>query len=613
LLSQFSELYPNRHSSILRQAEGGSWRTTSQYHRLSDQEILGCIEPDSKLIRGCRWDESTRFAVLDIDSGSKYYNLESLTKLKSALASVGLTRTRLYRSSESKGWHLYIFFDSWIESERLRRLLKCFLQLVGFHFLGGQLEIFPCGNGLRLPLQRGFAWLNNQTEVIIQRSEISTAAAISLFLRDLAKETNSATVLDELEEHLNAQLRASQSSARQDDTAPIFAQADQTDQATTTAVSVAISQKSSYHGSDGLALIRTHLSALGLQHSKLYETGSERLVTVFFLQPQPAKTIDTLSRAFQSLDLNLDGSNETLVDHGRNFEQLLRPGFAWLNNSAQVIMRFQDIAHGAASAVLRREMQLCANEVNICTTELLDERDVLPTEELDQFDQMVQDASRKIDISRWQRGRDYWRVGLSKQYQRHDGILSVGYYLWFGDYSAGLAPLPGRRAALQRERLITQWLREKHNGFCNHINTGAWHVVHADIHRAVNWSKYESPTERIPYLITEALIDRLMQLKIPFERLKIANDRREEGARHKITAAVNELIYRRERLSIRQIVKMTGCSRNTVRKHKDILLSHGSGDHSSVGGGFQLRVSLFEDANDQVLSFLGSTPEQLAG
>ncbi|MFX7969153.1 hypothetical protein ABTK45_19870, partial [Acinetobacter baumannii] len=83
------------------------------------------------ILRGCYWAEQTHHAVLDIDAGSKYHSVQELAKLREKLAAVGLTATP-YRSSESGGWHLYIFLDDWANSDEVENSLKAWLKFHGY-------------------------------------------------------------------------------------------------------------------------------------------------------------------------------------------------------------------------------------------------------------------------------------------------------------------------------------------------------------------------------------------------------------------------------------------------------------------------------------------------
>lgn len=170
---------------------GGSWFSAESTWKLTDAEILkaiACAHP--RYFIGCRSGKSTRFAVLDIDVGSRYHNKQSLQRLRKVLFEAGLAHSSLFRSSTSGGWHLYLFFDEPVNSATLREQLAKLLVLHDFQIAKGQLEIFPspgrdgsCGLGLRLPLQPGFAWLNKDSlEVEHDRSDLNATQALELFL-----------------------------------------------------------------------------------------------------------------------------------------------------------------------------------------------------------------------------------------------------------------------------------------------------------------------------------------------------------------------------------------------------------------------------------------------
>ena len=196
---------------------GGSWYSADERWKLPDSEILkaiACAHP--KFFIGCRAGKSTRFAVLDIDHKSRYHNKQSLDKLLHALSDAGLSRSSLYRSSYSGGWHLYLFFEEPINSADLRKQLIKLLALNDFQVGKGQLEIFPhpggdgsLGLGLRLPMQPGFAWLDKKTlDIDYERHELDPTQALELFVDVLDGDSNSfaafqrlKTYLQELEKH----------------------------------------------------------------------------------------------------------------------------------------------------------------------------------------------------------------------------------------------------------------------------------------------------------------------------------------------------------------------------------------------------------------------------
>ena len=177
---------------------------------------MGVISDGGRgLVRGCYFGELTRFAVLDIDQGSKYHNPAELMELTGKLGRLGLTVTP-YQSSDSGGWHLYLFFDDWAESEEVSQTLRKWLRLEGYEIKGGVLEVFPSGCALRLPLQPGFAWLESQGVVICRREKINKTEAVASFLTDLESNACSWTLAkDRMESKIGAYRVAGAGSAQE--------------------------------------------------------------------------------------------------------------------------------------------------------------------------------------------------------------------------------------------------------------------------------------------------------------------------------------------------------------------------------------------------------------
>jgi hypothetical protein len=268
-----------------------------------------------------RWAEKTRFAVLDIDAESKYHNTLQLERLTQILDEANL-RPAVYQSSESGGWHLYLFLDDWEICADIEQVLRAWLTVNDFEIRGGTLEVFPSKNGLRLPLQRGFAWLNAAGELRQTRESLTAQQAIGDFLNDLQQNSNN------------------------------------------------------------------------------WEASRNQIV-----------------------------SRLAAIEQRRNEDAL---------------------AH--------------ANVVDA-----------------DGFDHIF---GYQLIKEKYERGRKYWRYGLTESGQRHEAILCVEHYLWHGDDSAGVASLAGEPNDEARYRLILAWLQKKHNGYCNHINRGKWSKVEAQIRRA---------------------------------------------------------------------------------------------------------------------------------
>ncbi len=425
--SIFCSLFLRRDILICKLPNQDRWRKWTG--PLEDHQILGVIADGGRgLLRGCYWAEQTRFAVLDVDAQSKYHSAQELVKLQQKLAAVGLTATP-YRSSESGGWHLYIFFNDWAECSEVENNIKAWLKAHAYEIKSGTLEIFPSGNALRLPLQPGFAWLDQEGNVIRAREETTRDEALASFL--FALENNSGN-WSEAKNRIESQLEAAAAAAG----------------------------------------------------------GSVQ-------------------------------AHEEAISH-EGFEKLFNSGII---------------------------------------TEV------------------------------WEKGRKAWREGLEANGERHDAVLAVGHYLWYGDEEAGVAAVPGARHDEYRARLIEEWLKKKHNGCCRHITEGNWKEVGEQIRRATIWRREEKYKERSPYPLTERLLKRLLAHyrqtgKVwTVEEYKTANEGKLANARQRISEAVAQCLQSGQQISRKTLEKLTGCSPNTLRKHGDLWRLLATGSHVYNRGG----------------------------
>jgi len=208
-LERFVALF-HRYGYIYRPLSGGTWASANEKWGLTDTEIIKAISnAHEKFLLGTRAGKTTQFAVLDIDANSRYHNQKYLNKLLLVLSSAGLSRSSLFRSSNSEGWHLYLFFDEPISSAELHHQLVALLKLNDFVVSKGTLEVFPNpgknsqGMGLRLPLQPGFAWLDKRTlDVDHYREQMSPTKALTYFLDLLDSDANTYKAFRQLKEHV---------------------------------------------------------------------------------------------------------------------------------------------------------------------------------------------------------------------------------------------------------------------------------------------------------------------------------------------------------------------------------------------------------------------------
>jgi len=413
LRQEFLSLYRYRAKHIYKSPGDPKWKTSKG--PLFTGMIDAAVSAECDTFYGAFFGEQTRYAVLDIDSEtSRYYNRESLAELLARLQAVGLS-VNLYHSSASLGWHLYLPFDRCEQSSEVRQTLKRWLEALGYLVIGGQLEVFPSGNALRLPLQPGFAWLDQKSNLLWTREELSTDQALATFLSDL--------------------------------------------------------QANPQNWADARSRIESQIIAIERAASGDAQAHEDRL--------------------------DIEGF-ELLYARGR-IEQV------------------------------------------------------------------------------WEKGRKWWRYGLQAMGERHDAVLAVGHYLWYGDEESGVPALPGDKNAAYRAQLIEAWLRDNHNGKCRHINQGNWTVVLNQIRRAAFWRRNKEQWVREHYPLTSRLLKRLVAIYKQTKRIwsieqfEKANQDKKLEARARIAQAIQSLKAEGVLITVAEVARRAKSHWATVKKNWDLM------------------------------------------
>lgn len=140
-----------------------AWRTIGYYLQPSQ---LWKLHQNSQQLVGVRFGSNTRYAIIDLDAGGDYHNLESINRIKSALEDIGIVDIIPIQSSFSGGYHLIITFTTLQPTFNLACALEYALRDAGFIPRKGHLEIFPNVkpwaensiinyNAIRCPMQPG--------------------------------------------------------------------------------------------------------------------------------------------------------------------------------------------------------------------------------------------------------------------------------------------------------------------------------------------------------------------------------------------------------------------------------------------------------------------------
>jgi hypothetical protein len=193
MLSGFYALFPERLDTIVRPIGGTTWRVASRFYSLSDEDIQECISRSGKLLRGAMPGDRCRFTVLTIAAGSELQNAAAVTRIREALAQIGIKKTRLCRASGSDDWQIFIWWSEWIDTNELQQKFVDWMAQVHLD----PLFVFPGTRPLPLPLQSGFAWLDDQAALVTVREDLSLDQALELFFKDMSGGVNDWTIVSE--------------------------------------------------------------------------------------------------------------------------------------------------------------------------------------------------------------------------------------------------------------------------------------------------------------------------------------------------------------------------------------------------------------------------------
>jgi len=451
---------------------------TSRYP-LSETEIVKAFAGVAKYLYGCKFGELSRFAVLDIDAKSQYHNVESINKIRNILGCAGLKKSIAYQSSDSTGWHLYLFFGSRIECRALHNTLFGLLAMNGYRIKSGTLEIFPnpgqgSGFGLRLPLQAGFAWLDQITmEVTCYSQDLLPWERCKQFIED-TKDCNSSN------EWSQATGQVSEPSRLTNQAGP----------------------KTEFKLSK-IETKETQTRGIRGQYNK-------RRVVVSILE-QEATEVPNPEKTVKQIELKAEPAN--------------------------------------AQALAAQTVEAMSN---------VDDADLVN----DIFGGRIPVG---LMIARWIEGREFLISGLTHTGQRSHALWSLSHHLFYGDPSRQLTAL-GYGYENERAEELKDWLFRKHNGFSKQINDGD-PDAYDQIDRMVNCVppalRNVAPSEPAE----AGLVEQPGPGRYSGSGWENANTRRSRQAIKKIFAAAQQL---KEKPSLHQLSKLSGCAIETVRKYKEL-------------------------------------------
>jgi hypothetical protein len=346
---------------------------------------------------------------------------------------------------------------------------------------------------------------------------------------------------------------------------------------------------SKYREPGALALITSRFAAVGLNLVPFQSSGSGGWHLYYFLDDwAPSREIEQTIKAWLlAHKYEIKSGTLEVFPSGNAIRLPLQKDFAWLDHNGKVIKRREELGQQQAIELFLSnfsEYQTNWQEAKwLIEAELEQIRSSAGTSPQEHRESVAVDGlgdifRKGLDHEKYQRGRQYWLEGLTGRGQRHDFVICMGHWLWYGDSSLGIAPLPGKGNASRREAIITQRLLEKHNGHSKAVNLGRCYEIEGQIHRACLWAS-QSPSVSVhePYPLTVRLLKRLEWLyqktgKLwTVEELAKANVDRSLNARHRIAIAVSQLEEEGQSLTKAAVARRAGAHWSTVDKNSDLL------------------------------------------
>lgn len=186
LLTQLLRLFPSRGNSHIRRIGSTNWRQMSQFHYLTDEEISAAIDANPVYVRAATLDDTTNFLVITVPSDSRYIESHQFARLIKTLRALSVN-PKIYKAADSDDIQIYLPFAEKTNTTAIQRVLTRELINQSFEIAAHSLIIHSTDVPFALPLQAGFAWLNDDQSVKVRRDDISLDSAIALFVSDIKR------------------------------------------------------------------------------------------------------------------------------------------------------------------------------------------------------------------------------------------------------------------------------------------------------------------------------------------------------------------------------------------------------------------------------------------
>lgn len=179
--STFLSLFSSRYGSRIRTASSDTWRSLSQFHSLTDEEIVSAVSMDSRTVRALCLDTKERFILIEFDQTCLDNDQGIRQGLFEALGRVGINGAKLFQPNEVSSYQCFLPLTKAAAIAPLAEAMKQYLQKCGLD----EVRVAVPGDYFVLPLQPGFRWMNQDVKPMVARREMDLEKAIDLFVSEI--------------------------------------------------------------------------------------------------------------------------------------------------------------------------------------------------------------------------------------------------------------------------------------------------------------------------------------------------------------------------------------------------------------------------------------------
>lgn len=179
----FLKLFSSRFGGQVRTVGSANWRNLSQFHQLSDAELLSSISKESKTYRTLCIDETESFVLLQFESQEPERDQALWTQLNSALSLLGLSGIKLFQVAEGSTYQVFIYLSKMVKVLPLAEQVAKYLVQSGLD----KVSILKPGERFVIPLQEGYRWMNDSMQPVAARHEMTEDMALNFFIGEVTK------------------------------------------------------------------------------------------------------------------------------------------------------------------------------------------------------------------------------------------------------------------------------------------------------------------------------------------------------------------------------------------------------------------------------------------